>query len=79
MYISDFDPAGRSMPVAAARKIEHFVQRQADDDLLHITLQPIALTPEQCAEFELPRTPIKDTERRGARFESRIRQRRDRA
>ena len=72
LYISDFDPAGRSMPVAAARKIEHFVQRQADDDLLHITLQPIALTPEQCAEFKLPRTPIKDTERRGARFESRF-------
>ncbi len=38
----------------------------------NITLQPIVLTPEQCAEYELPRTPIKGTEKRAARFEYRF-------
>ncbi|MGO4621248.1 hypothetical protein AB4Z34_22995 [Ensifer sp. 2YAB10] len=70
LYISDFDPAGRSMPVACARKIEFMVQ---DTGLnLDISLQPIALTPEQCEQFRLPRTPIKEGERRAARFEERF-------
>ncbi len=70
LYVSDFDPAGRSMPVAVARKIEHKLYTAGID--ADITLQPIVLTPEQCAEFELPRTPIKGTERRAARFEYRF-------
>ncbi len=70
LYVSDFDPAGRSMPVAVARKIEHKLYTAGID--ADITLQPIVLTPEQCAEYELPRTPIKGTERRAARFEYRF-------
>ena len=70
LYISDFDPAGRSMPVAVSRKIEYFVQQC--DTPLDIKLVPIVLTPEQCAMYELPRTPIKETERRAARFEARF-------
>jgi hypothetical protein len=66
LYISDFDPAGRSMPVAVARKIE-FAQRGLD-----VTLDPVVLTEEQCRDYRLPRTPIKDSERRGARFEARF-------
>lgn len=67
LYVSDFDPAGRSMPVAVARKIEH---RLYDADIsADIALDPIVLTPEQCEEYELPRTPIKETERRAAKFE----------
>jgi hypothetical protein len=27
LYVSDFDPAGQSMPVACARKIEHVIHR----------------------------------------------------
>jgi len=67
LYVSDFDPAGRSMPVAVARKIEHKLHAAGID--ADITLQPIVLTPEQCDEFQLPRTPIKVTEKRAARFE----------
>ena len=69
LYISDFDPAGQSMPVAVGRKIEYFVrsERLAAD----IRLFPVVLTESQCKEYQLPRTPIKETERRAARFEER--------
>ncbi len=70
IYISDFDPAGKSMPVAAARKIE-FALRSSGRDL-DIQLRPIVLTHEQCIEYQLPRTPLKDTERRAATFEARF-------
>jgi hypothetical protein len=67
LYVSDFDPAGQSMPVATARKIEWALEDGHD-----IQLQPVALTHEQCVEYALPRTPIKETELRAARFERRF-------
>ncbi|MGR8961012.1 hypothetical protein [Rhizobium leguminosarum] len=70
LYVSDFDPGGRSMPVALARKIEFWI-READLDL-DVTLDPVVLTPEQCEQFRLPRTPLKKTERRAAKFEKRF-------
>jgi hypothetical protein len=70
LYISDFDPGGRSMPVALARKIEFWL-RELDLDL-DITIEPILLTPEQCAHYKLPRTPLKVTERRAKKFEERF-------
>jgi hypothetical protein len=70
LYVSDFDPGGRSMPVALARKIEFWI-READLDL-DVTLDPIVLTPEQCEQYRLPRTPLKKTERRAAKFEKRF-------
>ncbi len=70
LYVSDFDPAGRSMPVAVARKIEHKLHSAGID--ADITLQPIILTPEQCEEYRLPRTPIKIKEKRAAQFEYRF-------
>lgn len=70
LYVSDFDPGGRSMPVALARKIEYWI-READIDL-DVTLDPIVLTPEQCEKYRLPRTPLKDTERRAPKFEERF-------
>lgn len=69
LYISDFDPAGQSMPVACARKIEFFVRKENLD--LDIHLRPIVLTHEQCQEYELPRTPLKETENRSDKFEAR--------
>lgn len=66
LYVSDFDPAGRSMPVAVSRKIEHRLYQLGRD--LDIQVRHVALTPEQVAYYELPRTPIKDV-RRGAAFE----------
>jgi hypothetical protein len=71
LYISDFDPAGLSMPVAAARKIEYFLRKRGLDHL-EIQLIPIALTLDQCVKYRLPRTPLKDTELRTEAFEERF-------
>jgi hypothetical protein len=70
LYVSDFDPGGASMPVAAARKIEYLLQQRDVD--LDIQLRPVVLTHEQCAHYRLPRTPLKETEKRAARFEARF-------
>jgi hypothetical protein len=70
LYVSDFDPAGRSMPVAVARKIEFALRTEGL--ALDIQVRPIALTHEQCIRYRLPRTPIKKTERRITHFESRF-------
>jgi hypothetical protein len=70
LYISDFDPAGQSMPVAVARKIEHRLYLKELD--LDIQVRPIALTSDQCERYRLPRTPIKATERRAGAFEHRF-------
>jgi len=66
-YISDFDPAGECMPVSVARKIEYFIRDQGIKS--NVKLKQIMLTKEQCENFKLPRTPIKETERRKAGFE----------
>jgi hypothetical protein len=70
LYVSDFDPAGVSMPVAAARKIEFELRKRGLN--LDIQLRPVALTHEQCVRYRLPRTPIKESERRGGAFEERF-------
>jgi hypothetical protein len=67
IYLSDFDPGGRSMPKAVARKVE-FTIAKFDLDL-DLQLIPLALTPDQCREYRLPRTPLKETERRKDKFE----------
>jgi hypothetical protein len=68
-YISDFDPQGESMPVAVARKIEWILSK--DDLDLDIQLIPLALTKQQCIDLELPRAPIKETDRGKGKFEER--------
>jgi hypothetical protein len=70
LYLSDFDPAGRSMPVAAARKIEYWLRKNHPD--LDVTVDPLALLPEQAEHYGLPRTPIKEGERRATKFEDRF-------
>lgn len=69
LYISDYDPAGLGMPISIARKIEFF-QRQNGDGGLDIRLQPIVLTADQVAEYDLPRVPVKDTDLRKANWET---------
>lgn len=68
-YVSDFDPAGQSMPVAMSRKVEYFVQSLGLD--VDIRVFPVVLTLDQVREYGLPRTPIKETERRRVGFEER--------
>jgi len=68
LYVSDFDPAGRCMPVSVARKLEYYLGKYAPG--ADVQLVPIALTEEQCIEYRLPRTPIKETELRRGGFEA---------
>lgn len=72
LYISDFDPAGASMPVAVARKIEFRLYQEQLSGVLDIQVRPIMLTEDQCIEYRLPRIPIKDTEKRAEKFEERF-------
>ena len=69
LYISDFDKAGEHMPVAVARQIEFIIRRNNLD--LDIQLTPVALTHEQCVQYALPRTPIKDSVRGKGELEER--------
>ena len=69
LYVSDFDPGGQSMPVACARKIEFLVRSKYPG--LDIQLRPVVLTLDQCQEYELPRTPLKELEKRAGEFEAR--------
>jgi hypothetical protein len=66
LYLSDLDPAGESMPVAAARKLEwfqHFATSPLRDELegADIRLEKVVLTKEQGDHYHLPRTPMKAT------------------
>ena len=68
-YISDFDPAGKSMPVAVSRKVEWLLKKRnikADVQVFQVALQQ-----KQVEDLRLPRTPIKETEARRDKFESR--------
>ncbi len=68
LYLSDFDPAGQGMPTSVARKVEYLLDRDGLD--LDIKLIPLLLTAEQVREYELPRIPIKETDKRRAKFEA---------
>jgi hypothetical protein len=66
-YISDYDPAGTSMPSAVARQVEFYCEQYAPG--CEIKLTPVALTREQVEHYQLPRIPIKDSDSRKGRFE----------
>jgi hypothetical protein len=67
-YISDFDPAGNSMPVAMSRKVEFMLDNFGED--YDVKIKPIALTLALIRRYRLPRTPIKETEARASKFEA---------
>jgi hypothetical protein len=69
LYVSDFDPKGQGMPVSVARKIEHILYRRKLQ--LDIQVRHVALTHDQCLQYDLPRTPIKDSEKAKGDFEQR--------
>lgn len=71
IYISDFDPAGESMPLAVSRKIEYFIRNYNLGASVDVKLIPLMLTSTQCVDYNLPRTPIKETEKRKDKFENR--------
>jgi DNA repair exonuclease SbcCD ATPase subunit len=57
------------MPAAVARQIEYWLETYAPD--ADIKLSPLVLTREQVERYQLPRTPVKDSDRRKANFEER--------
>lgn len=67
-YISDFDPAGNSMPVAMSRKVEYMLGKYDMD--VDVRVKPLVLTAQQIKKYKLPRIPIKDSEKRAASFEA---------
>jgi len=69
-YISDFDPSGRNMPRSMAVKLQKYNVKLGLH--LDIKLFPLILTPEQVKAYNLPRTPIKDTDKRKDTFELRF-------
>jgi hypothetical protein len=62
LVLADFDPSGNQMAVSIGRKLQAFRDLQFPD--LEFDLYPVALTEEQVREFDLPSTPLKETERR---------------
>jgi hypothetical protein len=72
LYLSDFDPAGASMPVAVARKIEFELYSRDLNHALDIQVRPIILTHDQCQQYRLPRIPLKQNEHRAGVFEARF-------
>lgn len=66
LYFSDCDPAGWQMPISVSRKLQAF--ETAFFPGLDFEVHRIALTPDQVAEFGLPSTPLKETERRADRW-----------
>lgn len=69
-YISDFDPAGKSMPNAVSRKLEWMIANEVGcANGADVRLTPLVLTHEQVREYDLPRTPIKASELRGKTWE----------
>jgi hypothetical protein len=57
------------MPVAVSRKLEYFIRRSGLE--LDVRVYPVVLTLDQVQYYGLPRTPIKETERRRQGFELR--------
>jgi hypothetical protein len=66
LYFSDFDPAGWAMPANVSRKLQALAVEQFPD--LQIEVHAVALTLDQVREYDLPSTPLRETERRGDRW-----------
>jgi len=64
--LGDFDPAGNQMAVSTARTAQAIRDSQFPD--LDLTVHAVALTRDQCEAWNLPSTPLKETERRADRW-----------
>jgi hypothetical protein len=67
-YISDFDPAGETMPVSVARKIEFLTRQYNLNRRIDVKLRPLMLNRHQCRQFRLPGIPIPDNAGRKFKF-----------
>jgi len=64
--LGDFDPAGNQMAVSTARTAQALRDLQFPD--LEIRVHAVGLTLEQVREWDLPATPLKETEKRADRW-----------
>lgn len=64
--LGDFDPAGYQMAVSTARKVQALVDTQFFG--LQVIVHAPALTLEQCQSWNLPETPLKETEQRADKW-----------
>lgn len=67
-YFSDCDPAGWQMPISTARKLQAF--KASLFPALEFRVIRAGLTPDQVREFDLPSTPLKDSEKRADKWTS---------
>jgi len=66
LCFSDCDPAGWQMPISIARKLQAF--RALEFPTLDFQVRRVGLTPEQARAYELPSTPLRESERRADRW-----------
>lgn len=67
LYFSDCDPSGWQMPVSVGRKLQAF--KAGLFPALDFEVHRVALTPDQVREYDLPSTPLKDTEKRADKWQ----------
>ncbi len=65
--LGDFDPAGHQMAVSTARTAQALRDSQFPE--LQVRVHAVGLTLDQCRDWQLPSTPLKETERRASRWQ----------
>ena len=68
LYVSDYDPAGLGMPISIAVKVQFYQERLEEYGGLDVRLHPVVLTADQVATYNLPRIPVKDSDKRKANW-----------
>jgi hypothetical protein len=68
LYFSDCDPSGWQMPISVGRKLQAFKAQLFP--ALDFKVRPVALTPDQVREYDLPSAPMKDTEKRADKWQA---------
>jgi hypothetical protein len=67
LYFSDCDPSGWQMPISVGRKLQAFREQLFPG--VDFEVYRVALTPGQVREYDLPSTPLKDTEKRADKWQ----------
>lgn len=66
--LGDFDPAGWQMAISTSRTVQALVDSQFPD--MHVRVHAIGLTRDHCEEWDLPSSPLKETEMRGTAWKA---------
>jgi hypothetical protein len=66
LYFADSDPSGWNMAIVTSRKLQAFKASLYGD--LEFQVHRVGLTPDQVREYDLPVTPLKESERRADKW-----------